>query len=61
MLTGRPSDNCIIYVINQELGVLPQDEVGELVVAGRSLAAGYIRGRDSYRFSNNPYAVDPSK
>lgn len=56
---GRPLDNCIIYLINKDLQLVPQGEVGELVVAGRNLAAGYIRGRDPYRFINNPHAIDP--
>ncbi|XP_034952288.1 dimodular nonribosomal peptide synthase isoform X2 [Chelonus insularis] len=56
---GRPLDNCIIYIVDKDLHILPQGDVGELVVAGRNLAAGYIRGRDSHRFVNNPHAIDP--
>lgn len=59
--SGRPLDNCIIYLIDKDLQLVPQGEVGELVVAGRNLAAGYIRGRDPYRFINNPHVVDPGK
>ncbi|XP_057319539.1 beta-alanyl-bioamine nonribosomal peptide synthetase ebony [Microplitis mediator] len=56
---GRPLDNCIIYIVDKNLNLVEQGEIGELVVAGRNLAAGYIRGRDSHRFVNNPHAVDP--
>ena len=56
---GRPMDNCIIYLVNNEMRLVPQGEVGELVVAGRNLAAGYIRGRDSTKFMSNPHAIDP--
>ncbi|KAK0091639.1 hypothetical protein PV326_002925 [Microctonus aethiopoides] len=56
---GRPLDNCIIYIVDKDLRLVSQGEVGELVVAGRNLAAGYIRGRDSHRFINNPHVIDP--
>lgn len=41
--------------------LIPQGEVGELIVAGRNLTAGYIRGRDTHKFLDNPYAIDPSE
>lgn len=41
--------------------LIPQGEVGELIVAGKNLAAGYIRGRDTHKFLNNPYAIDPGE
>ncbi|KAH0555055.1 hypothetical protein KQX54_014982 [Cotesia glomerata] len=56
---GRPLDNCIIYIVDKNLNLVQQGEIGELVVAGRNLAAGYIRGRDSHRFVTNPHAIDP--
>lgn len=56
---GRPLDNCIIYLVNKDMLPVAQGEVGELVVAGRNLAAGYIRGRDPHKFINNPHAIDP--
>lgn len=39
--------------------LVPQGEIGELLVAGRNLAAGYLRDRESHRFMDNPYAIDP--
>ncbi|XP_015117736.1 uncharacterized protein LOC107041628 [Diachasma alloeum] len=56
---GRPLDNCIVYLVNKDLRLVAQGDVGELVVAGRNLAAGYIRGRDPHKFVNNPHAIDP--
>ncbi|XP_018403118.1 PREDICTED: tyrocidine synthase 1-like isoform X2 [Cyphomyrmex costatus] len=56
---GKPIDNCIIYLVNKDMRLVPQGEVGELIVAGRNLAAGYIRGRDTHKFLDNPYAIDP--
>ncbi|KAL0122191.1 hypothetical protein PUN28_007148 [Cardiocondyla obscurior] len=56
---GKPIDNCIIYLVNKDMRVIPQGEVGELIVAGRNLAAGYIRERDTHKFLDNPHAIDP--
>lgn len=56
---GKPVDNSIVYIVNKEMRLLPQGEVGELVVAGKNLAAGYIRGRDAHKFLDNPHVIDP--
>ncbi|XP_017887731.1 uncharacterized protein LOC108629509 [Ceratina calcarata] len=56
---GKPLDNCIIYIVNKEMRLVPQGEVGELIVAGRNLATGYIRDVDSRKFHDNPFAIDP--
>lgn len=56
---GNPIDNCIIYLVNKDMRLIPQGEVGELIVAGKNLAAGYIRGRDAHKFLDNPHAIDP--
>lgn len=56
---GKPIDNCIIYLVNKDMRLVPQGEIGELIVAGRNLAAGYLRGRDTHKFLDNPHAIDP--
>ncbi|XP_011630799.1 uncharacterized protein LOC105422919 [Pogonomyrmex barbatus] len=56
---GKPIDNCIIYLVNKDMRLVPEGEVGELIVAGRNLAAGYIRGRDTHKFLDNPHANEP--
>ncbi|KAI4484951.1 hypothetical protein M0802_012924 [Mischocyttarus mexicanus] len=56
---GKPLDNCIVYLVNENMRLVPQGEIGELLVAGRNLAAGYLRDRESHRFLDNPYAIDP--
>ncbi|XP_077254629.1 beta-alanyl-bioamine nonribosomal peptide synthetase ebony-like isoform X3 [Temnothorax americanus] len=56
---GKPIDNCIIYLVNKDLRLIPQGEVGELIVAGRNLAAGYICERDTHKFLDNPHSIDP--
>ncbi|XP_076759929.1 nonribosomal peptide synthetase ebony [Xylocopa sonorina] len=56
---GKPLDNCIIYIVNKEMRLVPQGEVGELIVAGRNLATGYISDTESRKFQDNPFAIDP--
>ncbi|XP_033330320.1 nonribosomal peptide synthetase ebony [Megalopta genalis] len=56
---GKPLDNCIVYIVDKEMRLVPQGEVGELIVAGRNLAAGYLRDNDSRKFQENPHAIDP--
>ncbi|KAK1116591.1 hypothetical protein K0M31_018273 [Melipona bicolor] len=55
---GKPLDNCVIYIVNKEMRLVPQGEVGELIVAGRNLATGYIHDNESRKFQDNPYAID---
>uniref|UniRef100_V9IDN0 Mycosubtilin synthase subunit C n=1 Tax=Apis cerana TaxID=7461 RepID=V9IDN0_APICE len=55
---GKPLDNCVIYIVNKEMRLVPQGEVGELIVAGRNLATGYIHNNESRKFQDNPYAID---
>lgn len=61
IVPGKPVDNCIIYLVNKNMRLVPEGEVGELIVAGRNLAAGYIRERDTHKFSDNPHTIDPGK
>ncbi|XP_012526136.1 tyrocidine synthase 1 [Monomorium pharaonis] len=56
---GKPIDNCIIYLVNKDMQLVSQGETGELIVAGRNLAAGYIREQDTHKFLDNPHAIDP--
>ncbi|XP_046418625.1 plipastatin synthase subunit B [Neodiprion fabricii] len=56
---GKPLDNTAVYLVDKEMQLVPQGEVGELVCAGKNLAAGYVKGRDPHRFLDNPHAVDP--
>lgn len=54
-------DNCVIYIVNKEMRLVPQGEIGELIVAGRNLATGYIHNNESRKFQDNPYAIDLGK
>lgn len=51
-------DNCTIYLVDKDLHLIPQGEIGEILVTGRNLAAGYIKDRDSRKFLENPHAID---
>ncbi|XP_014209284.1 uncharacterized protein LOC106639955 [Copidosoma floridanum] len=60
---GKPIDNCVLYVTDCDLNLLPQGQVGELVIAGKNLAYGYINDQNSDKFVDNPFSteVDLSK
>lgn len=47
--------------MNKELQLVPQGEIGELVVAGKNLALGYMREQENTKFLDNPYSIDPGK
>lgn len=60
-ISGKPLDNCVIYIVNKEMRLVLQGEVGELIVAGRNLATGYIRDNECCKFQDNPLAIDLGK
>lgn len=42
---GRPIKNTEIYIVDENLSILPDGQAGEICVAGKGLAKGYV-GRD---------------
>lgn len=58
---GRPVDNTHIYLLNKQLEVVPEGEVGELYVSGLNVCSGYINDRDAHKFVTNHHTVDPGE
>lgn len=42
---GRPLKNTDIYIVDENLSILPNEQAGEICIAGKGLAKGYV-GRD---------------
>lgn len=56
---GIPLDNTVLYLLDPDLRIVNAGEIGELYVSGKHLAAGYVNGRDAFRFLESPHTVDP--
>lgn len=58
-IIGRPIANHHALVLDQDLGLKPVGEPGELCLAGIGLARGYLNrpGENDARFVDNPYAA----
>ncbi|MFY0632149.1 MAG: amino acid adenylation domain-containing protein, partial [Flavobacteriaceae bacterium] len=54
---GRPISNTTIYVLNDQMQLLPKGVLGELYIGGRGVSKGYINLPDQTedRFIENPY------
>lgn len=56
---GYPISNTVLYILDGDMRPVNIGQTGELYVAGANLAAGYVNGRDKFRFVKNP--MDRSK
>jgi amino acid adenylation domain-containing protein len=58
---GKPISNVEIYILDAQMLPVPAGEVGELYIAGASLARGYRNQPKltSERFLRNPFTSDP--
>ncbi|NGT50294.1 amino acid adenylation domain-containing protein, partial [Clostridium perfringens] len=54
---GNAIDNCKIYILDENLRVLPKNVIGEIYIGGEGLARGYINNKKltNERFIDNPY------
>ena len=57
---GRATDHNRLFVLEEELGLLPEGAAGELWVAGIGVARGYLGdpARTAERFVPDPFAAD---
>src|SRR5205807_1236211 len=55
---GRPNTNTRLYVLGENMQVMPISAVGELYIAGAGLARGYERNAEmtAEKFVPNPFS-----
>ena len=51
--TGKPLDNCAVYLLDASKVLIKDGEIGEIYVAGSHLCSGYVRNREMERFLKN--------
>ena len=54
---GVPIDNTNIYILDDNLNLLPYGSLGEIFISGNGICKGYINNKDltAEKFINNPY------
>ncbi|KAL7294817.1 hypothetical protein TKK_0011746 [Trichogramma kaykai] len=58
---GRPLDNCVAYIVDEQLNLVPSGEIGELLIAGKNLAEGYLNDSNHHKFTKNPIDTNSSE
>ncbi|OHX39635.1 MULTISPECIES: non-ribosomal peptide synthetase [Cytobacillus] len=58
-LIGKPISNTSIFILDEQLRILPPGEVGELYITGEGLSSGYINNVDltNEKFLSNPFKM----
>ncbi len=58
---GKPIPNTQIYILNDQLGLVPIGKAGEIYISGVGLARGYLNRPDltAERFIPNPFSTVP--
>ncbi|ODN00557.1 Integrin beta-PS [Orchesella cincta] len=52
---GVPVNNTVIYVLDKEMNMAENGDVGEIYIAGYNLATNYVGGSNSDKFVENSY------
>ena len=47
---GRPKTDVKIYIVDENLNQLPEEEMGEILITGKSVANGYVKNTKSKAF-----------
>ncbi len=57
IVIGKPIDNTQVYIINEQNQLQPKGVIGELCIAGKGLAKGYLNQPEltKEKFINNPF------
>lgn len=57
ILIGKPLDNTRVYILDENLKMVPVGNKGEICIAGEQLSRGYLNREDltAERFINNPF------
>lgn len=57
---GKPADNVQLYILDEQLNLLPEGQIGELYISGDGVARGYVNQAELTRksFLSNPFIPD---
>ncbi len=60
---GRPIDNTQIYILNEQLGLVTEGDIGEIFIGGEGVAKGYLNRPEltASRFAEDVYSEVPGK
>ena len=50
-----------MYLLDENMGITKDGEIGEIYVAGYNLCSGYVGIQDSDKFMDNPYTKSTGK
>lgn len=62
IVTGKPTSNVDIYLVDKNLNEVSSEKVGEILVAGLNLASSYVGSQQkSQKFIKNPHSSKEGK
>lgn len=61
IVIGKPIANTQVYIVDEQMNILPDGEIGEIIIGGDGVAAGYLNRAEltADRFIDNPYSGVP--